>query len=74
VGGVPAWQLLDKAGLRGHKVGGVEISTKHANFLINAGEATYADAKAVVDAAKKAIPAQLEVEMRFIENDGSLAY
>ena len=74
VGGTPAWQLLDKAGLRGLRIGGVEISPKHANFLINVGEATYADAKAVVEQAKKAVPDQLEVEMRFIENDGTPAY
>ncbi len=74
VGGVPAWQLIDKAGLRGCTIGGVEVSTKHANFLINAGEATYADAKGVVEKVRAAIPEELEVEMRFIENDGSLAY
>lgn len=74
VGGTPAWQLLDAAGLRGLRIGGVEISPKHANFLINVGEATYADAKAVVEQAKKAVPDQLEVEMRFIENDGTPAY
>lgn len=74
VGGVPAWQLIDTAGLRGCRIGGVEVSTKHANFLINAGDATYADAKGVVEKVRAAIPEQLEVEMRFIENDGSLAY
>lgn len=74
VGGTPAWQLIDEVKLRGHQVGGVQIAEKHANFLQNTGDATYADACAVVEKAKKEIPEQLEVEMRFIEKDGSLRY
>lgn len=74
VGSTPAWKLIDAAGLRGHTVGGVQIAEKHANFLLNIGEATYADAKGIVEDVKKAITEPLDVEMRFIENDGSLAY
>ena len=74
VGGTPAWQLIDKVGLRGFKIGDVEIAEKHANFLLNKGTATYADAKAVVETVKDKIPENLEVEMRFIEEDGSLAF
>lgn len=74
IGDTPAWQLIDAAGLRGYKVGGVEISPKHANFLMNIGEATYADAVAVVEKVKAAIPQDLEVEMRFVKNDGSVAF
>jgi UDP-N-acetylmuramate dehydrogenase len=74
IGGTPAWQLIDQAGLRGFKTGGIEISPKHANFLINTGEGTYADAVSVVEEVKKKIPEHLEVEMRFVEPDGSLKY
>ncbi len=74
VGGTPAWKLIDAVGLRGHTVGGVQIAEKHANFLLNIGAAKYADAKGIVDDVKKAIKEPLDVEMRFIENDGSLAY
>ena len=35
-----AWKLIDEAGLRGMKVGGAQISTKHPNFMINTGNAT----------------------------------
>lgn len=74
IGETPAWKLIDAAGLRGFKFGGIEISPKHANFLINTGEGTYADAVAVVEEVKKKIPENLEVEMRFVEEDGTLRY
>ena len=41
--GHKAWELIDKAGCRGLKVGGAMVSEKHTNFLINTGEATAAD-------------------------------
>lgn len=74
VGDTPAWKMIDAAGLRGLKIGGVQIAEKHANFLLNVGEAKYEDAVAVVDAVKKAVPQSLEVEMRFIEPPGSIRY
>ncbi len=74
IGDTPAWKLIDAVGLRGYKSGGIEISPKHANFLINVGEATYADAVNVVEEVKKKIPENLEVEMRFVETDGSLKF
>lgn len=74
IGETPAWKLIDAAQLRGHRIGGVEIAQKHANFLLNTGDATYADAKAIVDKVKSSVSEPLEVEMRFIEHDGSLAY
>lgn len=74
VGETPAWKLIDAAGLRGLTIGGVQIAEKHANFLLNTGTATYADAKAIVDKVKSTVTEPLDVEMRFIEKDGSLAY
>ena len=41
--GHKAWQLIDAAGCRGLKHGGAQVSEKHANFLINTGNATAAD-------------------------------
>lgn len=74
ISGTPAWKLIDAAGLRGTTIGGVQIAEKHANFLLNTGNATYADAKAIVEKVKSTISEPLDVEMRFIEPDGSLAF
>lgn len=38
-----AWSLIDAAGLRGHRLGGAQMSEKHPNFLLNADGATAAD-------------------------------
>lgn len=38
-----AWAVIDRAGLRGARRGGAQMSEKHPNFLINAGGATAAD-------------------------------
>jgi UDP-N-acetylmuramate dehydrogenase len=70
VGSTPAWQLIDSAGLRGMAIGGVEISPKHANFLINTGTGTFQDAKEIVELVQQKISEPLEVEMRFIGSDG----
>jgi UDP-N-acetylmuramate dehydrogenase len=41
--GRKAWELIDAAGCRGLALGGAMVSEKHANFLINTGDATAAD-------------------------------
>lgn len=38
-----AWKLIDQAGCRGLRLGGAQMSEKHPNFLINAGDATARD-------------------------------
>ena len=70
----PAWKLIDSAGLRGKQIGGIKVSDKHANFLINEGDANYVDAKEMVDTIKNTVSEEMSVEMRFIEKDGNTAY
>ncbi len=48
-------QLIDMCGLKGYTVGGAQISTKHAGFIINTGKAKAEDVLNVVEHAKKEV-------------------
>jgi UDP-N-acetylmuramate dehydrogenase len=41
--GAKAWELIDRAGCRGLRIGGAQVSEQHCNFLINTGTATARD-------------------------------
>lgn len=66
--GRKAWQLIDEAGCRGIRRGGAMISDKHANFLINTGDATAADIEALGEEVRARVLAKsgitLEWEIR----------
>ncbi len=74
VGVTPAWKLIDAAGLRGLNIGDVHVAEKHANFLLNAGRATFADAISVVKKIQETVREPLDVEMRFIDRNGSVIF
>jgi len=53
--GESAWRLIDSAGCRGLAHGGAMVSEKHANFLINTGNATAADLEALGDEVRRRV-------------------
>ena len=65
-----AGYLIDKAGLKGTKKGGATISEKHANFIVNMGDATATDVLHLIKLAKKYVIKKfninLELEIKLI--------
>jgi UDP-N-acetylmuramate dehydrogenase len=68
--GHKAWELIDRAGCRGLKIGGAQVSEKHTNFLINTGDATATDLEALGEEVRRrvreATGVRLEWEIRRI--------
>jgi UDP-N-acetylmuramate dehydrogenase len=65
-----AGQLIQEAGMKGHTVGGAQVSTLHAGFVINLGGATAADILQlkddVVEAVERRSGVHLEMEVRIV--------
>lgn len=65
-----AGKLIEDAGLKGTRVGGAEVSLKHAGFIVNRGGATARDVRALVDLIRARVQDQfgitLECEIRFL--------
>ena len=56
--------MIDKAGLKGIRVGGVEVSNKHAAFFINIENGTVADLKKLVKLVKNKVKDKFGVELK----------
>jgi UDP-N-acetylmuramate dehydrogenase len=65
-----AGRLIEAAGLKGTRIGNVEISTKHGNFFINHGETKAEDVRALIQVAQKTVSekfgVQLELEVELV--------
>lgn len=68
--GQQAWRLIDGAGLRGHAVGGAQVSEKHANFIVNRGGARASDVLTLIADIQKIVQEQtgilLEPEVQVV--------
>ena len=58
-----AARLIEAAGLKGHSIGGAEVSPKHANFIINTGSATAADIEALIEHVRQTVSENYGVEL-----------
>lgn len=51
----PAGFLIEQAGLKGYRIGGAQVSPKHANFFMNTGGATAADVRALMEKVQREV-------------------
>ena len=68
-----AGKLIQDAGLQGYQVGGAQVSTKHAGFIVNVDHATATDYLAVIEQVRLVVWARtgvfMEPEVRIIGED-----
>lgn len=69
-----AGKLIEECGLKGYRIGGVSVSNKHANFIINdqdgTGEDVYKLVQHITEVVFKQTSIKLHTEMEFVEIDG----
>ncbi len=62
--GFLAGELIEKCGLKGKKIGGAQISTMHANFIVNLGKATAQDVLSLVKLIKKTVDKKFKIKLK----------
>jgi UDP-N-acetylmuramate dehydrogenase len=61
--GHQAWELIDRAGLRGERRGDAQVSEKHCNFFVNLGEARAADVAWLMREAQRRVKEQFGIDL-----------
>lgn len=59
-----AARLIEQCGLKGFAIGEAEVSTKHANFIINRGQASAQDIESLIQTIKQAVWEKFAVELQ----------
>ncbi len=72
--GASAGKLIEESGCKGLSVGGAAVSDKHANFIINANDATSNDIRALIEQVTRRVKRrsgyQLQSEVKYVPFDG----
>ena len=55
---------IEQAGLKGYRIGGAEVSTVHANFIVNAGGATANDIKQLSELVQQKVAEKFGIELK----------
>jgi UDP-N-acetylmuramate dehydrogenase len=58
-----AGRLVEAAGLKGQRIGGAQISPRHANFIVNVGDARAADVRALMELMRKRVFEDTGIEL-----------
>ncbi len=60
----PAGKIIEEAGGKGMRIGGAEVSEKHANFIVNTGGASAADVLALIRAVRQLVKDKYGIELQ----------
>jgi UDP-N-acetylmuramate dehydrogenase len=61
--GAKAWELIDRAGCRGLRLGGAQVSEQHCNFLINTGAASASDIESLGEEVRRRVRKDSGIEL-----------
>lgn len=59
-----AGRLIEECGLKGYTIGGAKVSEKHANFIINANNASASDVKNLINYVQEKVKQEKNVDLK----------